>query len=244
MSGVRLDRFLGGRVEAWQPGAGFRSGLDAVLLAAAVPARAGETVLELGTGAGVAALCLAARTKATAVGLERHPAYAALARKNGLEVVEGDVADMPPALRDRRFDHVMLNPPFYDRTRGTAAPDPAREAALGEDVPLASWIDAGIRRLAPKGTLTAILPAGRLADALAALDGRMGSLRILPVAPRAGRAAVRVILHGRKGGRAPLTLLAPFVLHRAGGALGHGDTHSDEANAVLRHGGALPIGGI
>ena len=242
MNGARLDRFLGGRVEAWQPEAGFRSGLDAVLLAAAVPAGPADTVLELGTGAGVAALCLAARTGAKTSGLERHPGYAALARRNGLEVVEGDVAAMPAPLRARRFDHVMMNPPFYERARGTAAPDPAREAALGEDVPLARWIDAGIRRVAPGGTLTSILPAGRLADGLVALDGRVGSLRVLPVAPRAGRAAVRVIVHARKGGRAPLSLLPPFVLHRADGVLGHGDTHTEAASAVLRDGGALPIG--
>ena len=244
MSGARLDRFLDGRVEAWQPGTGFRSGLDAVLLAAGVPAKAGEAVLELGVGSGVAAMCLAARTGAVVTGLERHPEHAALARRNGLDVIEGDVAAMPPPLRARRFDHVMANPPFYDRRRGTRAPDPAREDALGEDVPLPVWIDAGLRRLAPRGTLTVILPAHRLGDGLRTLDDRAGSVRVLPVAPQEGRPATRVLVQARKGGQAPLVLLPPFVLHGSDGALGHGDTHTDEANAVLRGGGALPIGKI
>ena len=241
MSAARRDLFLGGRVAAWQPGSGFRSGLDAVLLAAAVPARVGQTVLELGTGAGVAALCLAARTGAHVTGLERHPDYAALARRNGVEVVEGDVAAMPAALRALRFDHVMLNPPFYDRRRGSAAPDPDREAALGEDVPLPVWIDAGLRRLRPRGTLTAILPAARLADGLGPLEKRAGSIRVLPVAPQEGRPAVRVVIHASKGGRAPLVLLPPLALHRPGAGLGRGDTHSEEAGRILRDGGALPI---
>ena len=240
----RRDRFLGGRVEAWQPASGFRSGLDAVLLAAAVPAVPGESVLDLGTGAGIAALCLAARTGARVTGLERHPRYASLARRNGLDVIEGDIAEMPVELRARRFDHVMSNPPFHDRRDGTIAPDPLREAAIGEEMPLAIWLDAGIRRLVPGGALTVILPAARLRDALAALDARMGSLRVLPIAPRAGCPAVRVLVQARKGGRAPLVLLPPFVLHRPDVASGHGDTHTDEANAVLRGGDALPIGEI
>ena len=244
MSEVRRDLFLGGRVEAWQPVSGFRSGLDAVLLAAAVPARAGDTVLELGCGAGVAALCLAARTGARVTGLERHPGYADLARRNGIETVTGDVAAMPPALRARRFDHVMLNPPFRDRSRGAAAPDPAREAALGEDVPVAAWLDAAVRRLAPGGTLAVILPADRLAEALARLFGRAGSLRVLPIAPRDGQPASRVVIRARQGGRAPSVLLPPFVLHDLESPSRGGDTHSPGATAVLRGGAALPIEGI
>ncbi|MEL6264223.1 MAG: methyltransferase, partial [Pseudomonadota bacterium] len=55
------DRLLGGRVGLTQPRQGYRAATDPVLLAAAVPAAAGETVLELGIGAGAAVLCLAAR---------------------------------------------------------------------------------------------------------------------------------------------------------------------------------------
>ena len=63
----RCDGFLGGRVQAWQPAAGYRAGVDAVLLAAAVPARPGDTALELGAGAGVASLCLATRVPGLSV---------------------------------------------------------------------------------------------------------------------------------------------------------------------------------
>src|SRR3569832_1863017 len=63
------DKFLNGRVIVRQPETGFRAGLDAVMLAAAVPG--GATALELGTGAGTASLCLAARlTSITITGIE------------------------------------------------------------------------------------------------------------------------------------------------------------------------------
>ena len=82
--GVRVettnDLFLGGKVTALQPAKGYRAGIDAVLLAASVPAKAGETVLELGCGVGVASLCLAARVEGVEItGVELQPEYAALA---------------------------------------------------------------------------------------------------------------------------------------------------------------------
>lgn len=48
------DAFLNGRVMALQPRDGYRAATDPVFLAASVPARTGQNVLELGCGAGVA----------------------------------------------------------------------------------------------------------------------------------------------------------------------------------------------
>jgi tRNA1(Val) A37 N6-methylase TrmN6 len=79
------DHLLGGRVGYAQPRHGFRSGIEPVLLAAAVPARPGERVLEGGTGAGAGLLCLAARVRGIqGVGIERDATIAALARRNAL----------------------------------------------------------------------------------------------------------------------------------------------------------------
>ncbi len=80
---VTEDALLDGRVRLRQPVAGYRAATDPVLLAAACPARAGESALDLGCGAGAAALCLAARVAGMDLhGLEVQPAYAALAREN------------------------------------------------------------------------------------------------------------------------------------------------------------------
>jgi tRNA1(Val) A37 N6-methylase TrmN6 len=244
------DGFLGGRLVVAQPRGGYRAAIDPVLLAAAVPARAGERVLELGCGAGVAGLCLARRVPGVVLsGLEVQPAYAALARHNGarngiaIRVVEGDLAAMPAVLRAEAFDHVLANPPYWHAGGGTRSADAGRDHALREATPLAAWISAAMRRLCPKGWLTLIQASERLPEVLALLlAAGAGSLAILPVAPRAGQPASRVILRARKGGRAPCRLLAPLVLHDDAHPAGaDGDSFAAAARAVLRDGAALRL---
>ncbi|MBI1220537.1 MAG: methyltransferase [Rhodobacteraceae bacterium] len=245
------DGFLGGRLRILQPRAGYRAATDPVLLAAAVPARAGQRVLELGCGAGVASLCLLARVPGISVaGLERQPDYADLARRNAqrnalpLSVEEGDLAAMPAALRAATFDHVIANPPYFPAGGGTPAREAGREAALREATPLSAWLDAATRRLAPGGLLTMIHAADRLPDLLAACDHRLGSVTLLPLAPREGRAAIRVICQARKGGRGAFRLLAPFVLHTGPAHDGDRDSFTAAARAILRDGAALtPLAG-
>ncbi|MGN7868856.1 tRNA1(Val) (adenine(37)-N6)-methyltransferase [Paracoccus haematequi] len=244
MSDLSDDGFLDGRLRVLQPRRGFRSGADAVMLAAACPAAAGQAVLELGCGAGVASLCLGWRVADLRLaGLERQPDYADLARRNAaangiaMQVLTGDVALPPAALRAMAFDHVIANPPYF--LGGTPAPDGGRALARQEQTPLAVWIDAGLRRLRPGGVLTLIQRADRLDAMLEALSGRAGSMAILPIAGRAGREAGRVILRAQKGGRGPLRLLAPFVMHRAPAHPGDREDLTPAASAVLREG--LPL---
>jgi tRNA1(Val) A37 N6-methylase TrmN6 len=246
---LTTDAFLGGRLTVRQPKSGYRAGVDPVLLAAAVPAKPGEAVLELGLGAGVAALCLGRRVPGVALaGIERQAGYAALARENAaanaiaIEVVEGDLARMPDALRARSFDHVMANPPYFRRETGTRAGDAGREAALAEATPLADWIEAGMRRLRPGGRLTVVQRADRLADLLAAFGGRRASVAVRPLAPREGREATLVLLAAVKGGRAPFRLLAPLVLHDGAAHLRDGEDYAAPVRAVLRDGAPLPGG--
>lgn len=238
------DAFLCGRLHLLQPLKGYRAATDAVLLAAACPATPGQSVLDLGCGAGAASLCLAVRVPGLAhAGLEIQPGYADLARRNAarnkvtLEVAEGDLAHMPKSLR-RGFDHVITNPPYYP-TAGTPSPHAARDRALREDTPVSTWVAAALTRLHPGGWLTMILSAALLPAALAALPPRAGSAQVLPLAPRAGRESPRVILRARKGGKAPARLLFPFVLHAGPAHDGDREGYTQEANAVLRGGGDL-----
>ena len=55
------DAFLGGQLRLKQKRSGHRAGHDAILLAAATEARAGDRVVDLGTGIGTAGLALARR---------------------------------------------------------------------------------------------------------------------------------------------------------------------------------------
>lgn len=238
---LRRDHFLDGRVSAWQPVRGYRSATDAVFLAAAVPARPGAAVLELGCGAGVAALCVMARVPGVLVtGVEVQPDYADLAERNGVRVIMADLADLPADLRAQSFDHVMANPPYFDAA-ATKAEDAGRDVAQREATPLALWIDCGLRRLKPGGRLTLINRAQRLPEMLAALSGRAGEIRVLPLIPRAGRAAGRVIVQARKGARGPFCLLPGLVVHEGPAHDGDRDSFTQAASDILRGGKPLDL---
>ncbi len=198
MSETTLDTFLDGRVSVRQTRTGFRAGLDAVMLAAAVPAVAGDAVLELGAGAGTASLCVAARVPDCAVtGIELDPALASLANDNAqangmasrVTFVACDVFDLPRELK-REFAHVLCNPPFHDG--GEVSPDIARDRALRDRGELGAWMETGLKRTISGGTFTAIVRADRMSEALARLPDR--GVSILPLWPRTGEPAKRIIL--------------------------------------------------
>ena len=236
------DAFLGGKLHLWQPRKGYRAGVDPVLLAATVPAQAGQRVLELGCGVGAASLCLGARVPGlTLTGVELQPAYAELARRNhcGFEVVEADLAEMPVTLRQRQFDHVLANPPYFDRGASVASLDNTRETALGEQTPLAKWVEIAAKRLAPKGQAHFIHRAERLPDLIRALPHDMGSIEVLPIAPRTGRMAELIILRARKSGRGAFRLCAPMIMHEGDAHVTDGDSYVAAIRAVLRDGAAL-----
>ena len=235
------DAFLDGRIRLWQPRAGYRAATDPILLAAFVPARPGQRVLELGCGAGTAALCLAARVPHLSLhGLELQPAYAELARRNAaandlpLTVHEGDLRRPPAALRALAFDHVLANPPFHAATDPGAA-DPGRDRSHREaDATIADWIAAGLRRLVPGGRIVLIERTGRLPEILAGLAGRAGSIEILPIASRAGQPAARILVRARKNRAAPLTLWPALTFHQGDAHSGDRESYTPQAQSVLR----------
>lgn len=238
------DQFLGGQLQLLQPKQGYRAANDPVFLAASCFAKAGDTVLDLGCGAGTAALCIGARVPGVALsGLEVQADYADLARRNAqrnaipFAVHEGDLRAMPLELR-HSFDHVIINPPYYPPT-GTRSPLMSRALALQiEAVPLALWLSTAARRLRPGGWCVMIAGAEALPQLLGSL-GPLGSASVLPLAARQGRAAKRVILRARKGGRAPFCLLPPLILHQGETHSGDFDSNSPAARAILRSGGDL-----
>ncbi|HUN43278.1 MAG TPA: methyltransferase, partial [Acetobacteraceae bacterium] len=237
-----VDHLLNGRVAYAQPAEGFRTGIEPVLLAATVPARPGERVMEGGSGAGAGLLCLSARVAGVqGVGIERDPGLVELATANaagnnasGLSFVAADLAEKPDC---GRFDHAFANPPYHP-ARGTVSPDPARalakQAAPGL---LEIWVRSMAAPLRHHGTLTFVLPAGSLPECLAAMAvaGCPGAA-LLPLWPRSGQPAKLLLVRGSKGGRMPLRLLPGLVLHGPDGC------YTAAATAILRDGSALPMG--
>ena len=245
------DDFLGGRIRLRQPRTGYRAGVDPVLLAASIPARAGQSVLELGTGTGVALLCLMARVPGLdGVGLERDARLAALAAENAVtngiaaHIVEADLQAMPEELRTRSFDHVLANPPFFDRSGGSPAQEATREGGRGEETPLSAWTEAGIRRLKPGGVLSMIQRIERLPELLGCLDHRLGDITVLPFSARQGRPAKLFILRAKKGARGPFRLLPPFVLHSGPAHVADGDDYTPETTSILRNAAPLDLSAL
>ncbi len=233
---VTEGTLLGGRVKYRQLEAGHRSGFEPVLLAAAVPAKAGDRVLEAGTGAGAGLLCLAARVPGIlGTGLETDPALVDLANKNfrnnGLNAVvavAGNAA-APPALM---ADHIFANPPWHDPA-GTKSPDDGRALAHHASPGLlAGWVAGLAPRLVSGGSFTLILSVSELPAAIAALAQKHGAMTVFPLWPRAGQPAKWVIVSARKGAKSPARLLPGLVLHDPDGI-------TLEAQAVLRDGASL-----
>jgi tRNA1(Val) A37 N6-methylase TrmN6 len=241
------DKFLDGRLRISQPRRGYRAGVDAVILAAAVPAAAGDRVLELGCGAGAASLCLGVRVSGVDLtGVEVQLAYAELARGNAaragidFRVVEADLRDLPRALRCESFDHVITNPPYFRRHEGTVARDPGRGRSLSETIPLRIWIDVALRRLRAGGWLTLIHRIERLPEVLAALEGRAGATEVVPLASRAGRAPGLFVLRSAKARRTPFRLAPAVVMHERATHVGDREDYATELIDVLRNGAPLP----
>lgn len=242
------DAFLGGKLHVLQPRKGFRSGVDAVLLAASIPAQSGDHVLEIGCGVGVGALCLHARVSGLQLtGVEVQPDYAALAQKNAasnradMTVVTADLRALPAELRQQQFTHVMMNPPYFDRASGPAAQDMGRNIALAGDTPLADWIDIGIRRLAPKGSLTVIQHITRLPEVLSAVHGRLGAIVVQPLSGRAEALPNLFILQARHSGKSPFSLRKSEPLHEGEKHGKDGESYTKPMQNVLRNGAAFPI---
>ena len=220
------DAFLGGQLRLRQPKSGHRAGHDAMLLAAATPARPGHRVVDFGAGAGAAGLAVAKRVAGIDLVLVEIDAdLADLARGNAasnalpadvaiLDITSSADAFAAAGLSPDSVDVVLMNPPFNDSARHRASPDKARETAhVATSVTLEGWIHAARRILKSGGVLTLIWRADGLGEVLAALDRGFGSLAILPVHGDAGTTAIHLLIRAVKGGKAPTQLHAALLLN-------------------------------
>lgn len=242
---VTDNAFLGGSLQIFQPRKGYRAAIDAVCLAAAVPARPGERVLDIGIGVGVTGLCLSRRVEGLELfGLEIQADLADLAvanaKRNGIDnvhIVCGDILAPPASLEPGSFDHVLTNPPFYDFHKANSPPNESKSRAhmhSGADF-MAGWLSQSIRFLKPGGALTLVHPAEYLDDLLGNLSGPLGDLVVFPLYPGNGKPAKRIIISGQKGTSGALRLLPGLQLHAPP------KRYAPETEAVLRDGKGISL---
>jgi len=248
---VSEDAVLGGKLVLRQPQRGHRFGHDAILLAAATAAQAGEAAVDLGSGVGAAGLALARRIDGLAVTLvELDPVLSALGRDNAarnglsgrvravcLDVAAPAAAFAAAGLPPESVHHVLMNPPF--NAPQNPSPDPGRRAArTTSPETLAIWLRTAARLLRPAGVVTLIWRADGLGGVLAALAAGFGAVTVLPVYPKPGSPAIRVLVRAAKDHSGPLALLPGLVLADADG------TPSRQAEAVLRANASLPLAAL
>jgi len=244
------DDFLGGRLKLLQLKDGFRAGLDSVLLAAVANVEPGEHVMDVGCGAGVAGLCLLARVPGVQLtGVDQEAEAVRLCTDNAArndfaaaaQFVEGDVFDLPELTGRDKFDHVISNPPFHDPERERLSPRAGKAAAhaLRQGAPysaaLGLWIGNCLATLKTKGRITLINRAEALPAILAALEGPAGAIEVIPLWPKSGEPARRIIVRARKGAKTEAKLAPGFVLHQADG------NFTPEIDAALRDGEPLAV---
>lgn len=233
-----VDDFLGGLIKLRQPKIGYRATSDAVMVAAAVPAKEGETILDVGCASGIVGLCIGARVpNLSMTGVEIQPELVELACQNAalngqnLTVIKADISKKVLELHGIQFHHVVTNPPFYTET-------PARqsqqvEMAYKQVVPLKKWIDFCLRHLRAKGTFTIIHRAESVPEILSLLNGRLGGIRLIPIWPKQDVNPKRVIIQGIMNSKKPFEIHSGFVMHH------HDDTRTDEAERIMREGVSL-----
>jgi tRNA1(Val) A37 N6-methylase TrmN6 len=246
------DAFIGGAVHALQPARGHhRSGMEAVLLAAALPRGFAGLLVELGAGAGVAGLCAAATRSCAVMLAEREPelvscaratlalpenaAFAPRVRIAEIDIAAGDGDRAAAGLPSGVADAVVMNPPFYDPAAATTPHGEARAAAhiLGGEG-LVLWFDAAARCLKPGALLIGI---GRDADRAAILTASaasgFGGIDLLPIMPRAGGKAHRILYRAHLGAQGDTRIMPPLVMH------GEGNAFRPEIERIFRAGAAL-----
>lgn len=241
------DKFLGGKLTLKQPKVGYRAAMDPVLLAASVPSLSKGNILDLGCGIGTALFCYGTRVQGPDLcGLEINADIAEVARQNAdqnkfmgrVQILTGDILNIPKELEPNSFDQVFANPPYMDQASGMVSPDQHRDQSNREgQARLEDWVSVALKLTRPKGGISFIHRADRTHDIIRAMTKKAGEITIIPLWPRQGEAAKRVIIRARKGVKGGTILHPGIVLH--GPSQEAHDRYTKQAEAILRDGQAI-----
>lgn len=234
MANKDIISVLNGALDLHQIPDGFKTTIDAVILAAACPIQEGQSVLDLGCGVGSAGLCVAKRvTNATLYGIDIQNDHVATAQKNATlnnlnaRFEQGDIRDFKTDL----VDHVICNPPYEEAGAHKASPSDKNATARGHldgDITIDDWVKCAFNNLRSGGSLTIIHKSAALQKIMYALGKSFGASELIPLWPKHGQDAKRVIIRTIKHRKSPARIHSGLVLHNEDG------TYTDTAEQILR----------
>ena len=235
---IEHTTLFNGNVTVYQPVQGYRFALDSVVLAAFTPAKDHQTVLELGIGVGAASLALAFQhPNITIHGIEIQTDIIPITQKNidangwtnRFKLFSGNLTNR--LVEGHYYDHVMMNPPFFEGHTYTDSPYAHKTLSHGEsDGLLKDWIHEAHRALKSRGYITIVHTARRLDEILSLLTEKFGGIEVFPLWPKLGTPAKRVLVRARKSVNSPMKLHAGLVLHQEDG------TFTPESSQIIHQG--------
>lgn len=215
----------------------YRFGIDSVLLANFVKAGKDDRIMDLGTGSGVIAILLAAKTGAREiVGIEIAKAVFDRAARSvemnklqgRVKIVHGDLKEVPKIFGRDSFSVVVTNPPYMTLGEGKISPNPEMALARHEvKANLKDLVSTAWELLKFGGRFYMIYRAARLADAMYELRAKDLEPKLLQfIQPRADEGPNLFLVMAKKGASAGLEILPPLVLYGSDG------TYVDEVKAM------------
>ncbi|MDP3936348.1 MAG: methyltransferase [Alphaproteobacteria bacterium] len=232
---IEHTTLFNGNVTVYQPVQGYRFALDSLVLAAFTPAKDQQTVLELGIGVGAASLALAFQhPNITIHGIDIQTDILHITQQNidangwadRFKLFNGNLTQR--LVDGHYYDHVIMNPPFFEENTYTESPYKHKTLSHGEsDGLLKDWIHEAHRTLKSRGYVTIVHTARRLDEILSLLTKQFGGIEVFPLWSKLGSPAKRVLVRARKSVNSPMTLHAGLVLHQNDGSL-----TTDAANII------------
>ena len=212
-----------------QKKAGFRFGMDSVLLANFTRVKPGETVVDFGTGSGILPILLSQKEKSTVFhAFEWQPEIADMAKRsvqiNGLEkrifLYDEDIRNAERILGKASVHAVVCNPPYGKKDAMILSQTDNKRLSRHEtDCDIGQWLASAAAILKNQGRITLVFPAPRMLELLDSMRyNRLEPKRIRLVCGKASKAPYLFLVEGMKNARPMLHWLAPLIVHHEDGS--------------------------
>ncbi len=228
LQGERIDELQRNGYQIIQHPKRFCFGMDAVLLSGFVNVKAGECVLDLGTGTGIIPILLEAKTQGSHfTGLEIQPESADMARRSvalnhlepKIDIVTGDIKDASKRFGASSFTVVTTNPPYMIGKHGLENTQNEKTIARHEILcTLEDILRESAKILPPKGRFYMVHRPFRLSEIMCKMTAYgIEPKRMKLVYPYADREPNMVLIEGLRGGRPRLTVEKPLIVYQENG---------------------------